>query len=609
MLNPNCAVERVKNHLAYKVGSCVLYNKKKKFSFFILLYKLYKIKSEHYKELKNYQVLIKLFPSLRYPKLEECSNYKECIKVKFHLSYMLGQAILEADKNKFKGGYFRLWQDIKRVNQEYKDIKIFLQQYNLFIERLNNIEIQNIDLLIKNFHNVFYILNFHKDYQEIINVIIDNFDYFLNNFDTIEEWLLSDDFNERYKKENHPYPPLLDPIRLNASDKISYQSLDVYGDGGEVAWKLNLPLPNKYKFIFLFNGCSGSEAMQHFLMLCGVETRAWAWFNPKDIFKINYQNLLNENMAAPCLPSITTGDYEKLFYLVDGDFDIVTIMRDPISVLKAGLNHIESYKIPLEVLNYCRNIECYNQDFENLFPVIWYAYSGSTKVNIKDLGKLLDNSEHYFTFNKRINMLKNNHRVVCINFEDINSQNIINTMNNLANRYGFKTPKKEYEIILTSRINLHQGLLHLPVNINYKMFQIIITTPYLFSLDIEAMSRYINITDRIFNSDIIMESIVIICSQEQYEVLIKNQEWDQIKEYIEEYIESLRVYIENCKSNLVTEKDILIYLRQNSNLRLKFLKYIEENIKYIRENYPEYVETWTYYQEFEKMCEELDKKE
>ncbi|EKI0459932.1 DUF2972 domain-containing protein, partial [Campylobacter jejuni] len=23
-------------------------------------------------------------------------------------------------------------------------------------------------------------------------------------------------------------------------------------------------------------------------------------------------------------------------------------------------------------------------------------------------------------------------------------------------------------------------------------------------------------------------------------------------------------------------------------------------------NYPEYVETWTYYQEFEKMCQELD---
>ncbi|EAV9760053.1 DUF2972 domain-containing protein, partial [Campylobacter jejuni] len=435
-----------------------------------------------------------------------------------------------------------------------------------------------------------------------INIIIDNFDYFLNNFDVIEEWLLSDDFNEKYKKISHPYPPLLDPIELNADNKINYQSLG----GGDIAWKLNLPLPSKYKFIFLFNGCSGSEAMQHFLMLCGVETRAWAWFNPRDIFKINYQNLLNENIAAPCLPSITTGDYEKLFYLVDGGFDIVAIMRDPISVLKAGLNHIESYKISLEILNYCRNVECYNRDFKNLFPEIWYAYSGSTKVNIEDLEKLLDNSEYYFTFNKRINMLKNKDNVVCINFEDINSQNIINTMNNLANRYNLKTPKKEHEIILTSRINLHQGLLHLPVNINCKMFQIIITTPYLISLEIEGMDRYVNITNKIFNNDIIMESIIIVCLQDQYDVLMKNQEWSQIKEYIEEYIGSLRLYIQNCKNNLVTEKDILVYLRKNSNLRLKFLKHIEENIKYIRENYPEYLETWTYYQEFEKMCKELD---
>ncbi|EOH9084644.1 hypothetical protein ACMEDA_001825, partial [Campylobacter jejuni] len=95
--------------------------------------------------------------------------------------------------------------------------------------KLNNIEFQNIDLLIKNFHSVFYILNFHKDYQEIINIIIDNFDYFLNNFDVIEEWLLSDDFNEKYKKISHPYPPLLDPIGLNADNKINYQSL---GGGG-----------------------------------------------------------------------------------------------------------------------------------------------------------------------------------------------------------------------------------------------------------------------------------------------------------------------------------------------------------------------------------------
>ncbi|EJR3996213.1 hypothetical protein NX651_000743, partial [Campylobacter jejuni] len=48
---------------------------------------------------------------------------------------------------------------------------------------------------------------------------------FLNNFDVIEEWLLSDDFNEKYKKISHPYPPLLDPIELNADNKINYQSL------------------------------------------------------------------------------------------------------------------------------------------------------------------------------------------------------------------------------------------------------------------------------------------------------------------------------------------------------------------------------------------------
>lgn len=40
MFNPNCAVDRVKNHLAYKIGSCVLNNKTKKSPFFILLLSL-----------------------------------------------------------------------------------------------------------------------------------------------------------------------------------------------------------------------------------------------------------------------------------------------------------------------------------------------------------------------------------------------------------------------------------------------------------------------------------------------------------------------------------------------------------------------------------------
>ena len=64
--------------------------------------------------------------------------------------------------------------------------------------------------------------------------------------------------------------------------------------------------------------------------------------------------------------------------------------------------------------------------------------------------------------------------------------------------------------------------------------------------------------------------------------------------------------IKNVKTNLISEKDILSHLRKHSQLLFKFRSYIDENITYIRKYHPEYLQTWKYYQEFEKMCEELD---
>ncbi|MCW0187815.1 hypothetical protein OJP15_05990 [Campylobacter lari] len=203
MFNPNCAVERMKNHLAYKIGSCVLDYKINGNSFIGLVYALYKIKTVHYKEAKSYKEIIKLFPHLKYPKLEECFDYKESIKIKFHLSYMLGQVILEADRNKFKGGFIWLFKDIKRIKKEYSNIRIFLKQYNLIIERFNNVEYENVDILINNFNEILYILYLYKDIQDVINILLNNFDYFLKNFDSIREKLLSNDFYYKCKKDNY----------------------------------------------------------------------------------------------------------------------------------------------------------------------------------------------------------------------------------------------------------------------------------------------------------------------------------------------------------------------------------------------------------------------
>ncbi|HEF1638774.1 TPA: sugar transferase, partial [Campylobacter jejuni] len=71
MHNPNSAIERVKNHLAYKLGQAMIdfTNSSSGGGYIALFKKLYKIKKQHKKEQKIYQQTIQVFPQLKYPSL------------------------------------------------------------------------------------------------------------------------------------------------------------------------------------------------------------------------------------------------------------------------------------------------------------------------------------------------------------------------------------------------------------------------------------------------------------------------------------------------------------------------------------------------------------
>ncbi|ECR1935309.1 glycosyl transferase, partial [Campylobacter jejuni] len=126
MYNPNSAIERVKNHLAYKLGQALIDFKQNGGGYIALFKKLYKIKKQHKKEQQIYQQTIQIFPQLKYPSLETCPDYSESLRYKFHLSYMLGEVLIKADMNKFKDGYFFLFKNIEQTKKDYKIIKEIL---------------------------------------------------------------------------------------------------------------------------------------------------------------------------------------------------------------------------------------------------------------------------------------------------------------------------------------------------------------------------------------------------------------------------------------------------------------------------------------------------
>ncbi|MBM0637789.1 sugar transferase, partial [Campylobacter sp. VicNov18] len=94
MQNPNSAIQRIKNHLAYKLGQAMIEYNNNGGGYIRLCKKLYQIKKQYKKEKRIYQETIKVFPQLKYPPLEKCTDYEQALKYQFHLSYFLGEVLL-----------------------------------------------------------------------------------------------------------------------------------------------------------------------------------------------------------------------------------------------------------------------------------------------------------------------------------------------------------------------------------------------------------------------------------------------------------------------------------------------------------------------------------
>ena len=101
----NCtATQIIKNHLSYKLGEAMIANSKSLLGYIKMPFKLNHIKKEHNNEQKAYEKIIKKHPNLKLPPLETYPDYNEAIKIKEHLSYKLGEALIKANNKGFITG-------------------------------------------------------------------------------------------------------------------------------------------------------------------------------------------------------------------------------------------------------------------------------------------------------------------------------------------------------------------------------------------------------------------------------------------------------------------------------------------------------------------------
>lgn len=103
----------------YYIGQYVLKNYKKIFSIFMIIFFVYRNQKEYREKIKIYSKQIKYHSSIKPIYLD--IGYDS--KIKSYFSYKLGQALIKAHQNWYKGGYIKFWFDLYKLKKEFKNKK------------------------------------------------------------------------------------------------------------------------------------------------------------------------------------------------------------------------------------------------------------------------------------------------------------------------------------------------------------------------------------------------------------------------------------------------------------------------------------------------------
>ncbi|WP_270984959.1 DUF2972 domain-containing protein [Campylobacter upsaliensis] len=589
--NPNSATQRIKNHLSYKLGQELIKYNTGGGGVISLLFKLYHIKKTHHKLTQFRKTLELARADLAYPPLRQCFDFNEALWVKTWLTYRLGRVLLECDRDKLKGGYFKFFSKIKQAKKEFKALKES-KVYRLK-DKLKFKNEEDFDLFIKNYA---LIENLLTHYEALNEVIVLNMAFVLEHFDEVSLWLNSKEFKEKYEDINHPYPPLLNPDKLNDENYIlNYEKIPA-----NLAWEMNLPLPRRYEFLNWGSHCVGNFAIQRFLYLCnfiGIQPQRTS----KATYFFQYQCLLHyskkEQIYLILLDCFNDEYFEKLGYLYPNTPSLHQ-SRDPISKLKTHLT-LKGCGI-----NYKNNVDI-DDEIEKIVKNRVGYWNGSHMVSnpsfIGALSIIEDKQEHFHDY-LLYKALKNITEVKIINSADLIGKRGAETMLNLAEEFKFNIPDYEKNKEIFS-LKIAEYIPIFPIFVDCrKYFKCFICLTKLQLKD----KNYININAYFGFKD---EEFIACVHKNELEFFKQNVSKIHLcKDKLAKIalaLEKLKKQVD-FKRSRVKEEQLLNYLKRHPNIAKKFKKVIDEkHLPFIKAVRPDIVASWKYYKEFEKMCENL----
>lgn len=362
-------------------------------------------------------------------------------------------------------------------------------------------------------------------------------------------------------------------------------------------------------FILLVHGVSGSESLSRYLYWSGFDIFSLAVGNEVFLDKLLRYEKHSGNSQKPYIFNITI-HFQKnianfILNIINHEKDVIILTRDPISRCKSVCNHGDykhnSYDYPFKV---------YSCDINPIEALDRFRFANENgeytakQAKPQALNYLIYHNLNlkYYSFTKN---LKN--PLYYIDTKDISGNNTLITMKNVASRYCIYLDEENLQK------HLQNETLSLQANLYYFLPFVVSFEKYLILIEYKERStlNYIDIKNLLtLNPNSLLDSLKISVKATQFPTFSNDKEAiANLGQYMNNFLISLEIKIKEREKGLIKEEDILEYLRYNEKLRHELKNILDFELIHIKQHRPDIVASWKYYQEFEKICKELDGEE
>ncbi|HEC2784083.1 TPA: DUF2972 domain-containing protein, partial [Campylobacter jejuni] len=310
--------------------------------------------------------------------------------------------------------------------------------------------------------------------------------------------------------------------------------------------------------------------------------------------------------------------HHKKFYFLLPKIPGVHITRDPLGMLKHCVTLSRPYR------NAKRYIEL-NDNFNKICNSLVAIGGWSLDYNLSNLINFyLNHRLTTFHDSQLKKALVNTQKHFIVNMDDIVGPKTFITIEKMCNFLSINIPnmidKTKFE---KKAINDNVSLLPLTLNIYKNIDLFVIDESWISIVDSgvilwnnwltpweKAPEGYcINVTHCFFSEydKKILKGIAFYIKKDFYDIFINELKFKkEIKSKVIALVDSINQQKQILENKKIKEVDIINFMKGDKKIRLKCKKVFDEHLLFIKQHRPDIVASWTYYQEFEKMCKELD---